>query len=402
LVLKTKILKLRIYFSFIVLRRKKVENTTFLLENESSNVIENTTFSLENEDSNVIENIIETEINVITSKTSATDQAEMYFLQKEIENMKKEKLFLKNHPFGYHSLESDNKLFEFYCGISKSMFLIIVDLCSKVNFSYYYSWNVEKFCLKDQILMTLIKLRLNLAYPDLAFRFKTSESTIGNIILTLISVLHEILYVNLMNTVPSQNKNRFCLPECFNNFQNCRITLDCTEISCDIPKSLLDQKLTYSSYKHKNTLKGLIGVAPNGVITYASKLYPGSTSDKKIVGHCGVLNILHPGDLVLADKGFLISDLMPPETFLNIPPFLMSPQFTPSEVLKTKSIARARIHVERVMVRLKKFKILTHIPKALYTKSSLVFQLCAALVNFQNPLIKEVEHLYTKNDNIQK
>jgi hypothetical protein len=73
---------------------------------------------------------------------------------------------------------------------------------------------------------------------------------------------------------------------------------------------------------------------------------------------------------------------MPPETSLNIPPFLMSPQFTPSEVLKTKSIAIARIHVERVMVRLKKFKILTRIPKALYTKSSLVFQLCAALVNF--------------------
>jgi len=323
----------------------------------------------------------------------------MCFLQKEIENLKKENLFLKNHPFGYHSLESDDKLFEFYCGVSKSMFDIIVDLCSKVNFSYYYSWNVAKFCLKDQILMTFIKLRLNLAYPDLAFRFKTSESTIGNIILTLISVLHEILYVNLMNTVPSQNKNQNCLPQCFNNFQNCRITLDCTEISCDIPKSLLDQKLTYSSYKHKNTLKGLIGVALNGVITYASKLYPGSTSDKKIVGHCGVLNILHPGDLVLADKGFLISDLMPPETFLNIPPFLMSPQFTPSEVLKTKSIARARIHVERVMVRLKKFKILTHIPKALYTKSSLVFQLCAALVNFQNPLIKEVEHLYINNDN---
>ncbi|XP_029341141.1 uncharacterized protein LOC107884559 [Acyrthosiphon pisum] len=132
-----------------------------------------------------------------------------------------------------------------------------------------------------------------------------------------------------------QNKNQNCLPECFNHFQNCRITLDCTEISCDIPKSLLDQKLTYSSYKNKNTLKGLIGVAPNGVITYASKLYPGSTSDKKIVGHCGVLNILEPGDLVLADKGFLISDLMPPETSLNIPPFLMSPQFTPSEVLKT-------------------------------------------------------------------
>lgn len=93
--------------------------------------------------------------------------------------------------------------------------------------------------------MTFIKLRLNLAYPGLAFRFNTSELTVGNIILTFVSVLHKILHVNLMNSVPSQNKNaiiEIIETDSFNNFQNCRITLDCTEISCDIPKSLLVQK----------------------------------------------------------------------------------------------------------------------------------------------------------------
>jgi len=127
---------------------------------------------------------------------------------------------------------------------------------------------------------------------------------LGNIIITFISGLHEILFATLMSKVPFQNKNQNCLPNCFNDFKNCMITLDCTEMCRDIPNSLVDQKLTYSSYKHKNTLKGLVGVAPNGVITYDSKLYPGSTSDKKIVNHCGVLEILQPGDLVLADKDF--------------------------------------------------------------------------------------------------
>jgi len=77
------------------------------------------------------------------------------------------------------------------------------------------------------------------------------------------------------------------------------------------------------------------------------------------------LEILQPGDLVLANKGFLISDILPPGTSLKIPPFLMTPKFTPSEVIRTKNIARARIHVERVMVRLKNFKILAHIPNTL-------------------------------------
>jgi len=103
--------------------------------------------------------------------------------------------------------------------------------------------------LQDQILMTIIKLRLNLVYPDLAFRFKPSESTVGNILLTFISVLRDIVYVNLMNSVPSQNKNQNCLPNCFNDFKNCRISIDYTEISCNFSNSLIEQKLTYSSYK---------------------------------------------------------------------------------------------------------------------------------------------------------
>ncbi|ESO11931.1 hypothetical protein HELRODRAFT_71565, partial [Helobdella robusta] len=45
---------------------------------------------------------------------------------------------------------------------------------------------------------------------------------------------------------------------------------------------------TYSSYKSQNTWKGLVGVTPNGVITYLSELYPGSTSDKAIIRHSNI------------------------------------------------------------------------------------------------------------------
>lgn len=84
-------------------------------------------------------------------------------------------------------------MFEFYCGNNKSIFDIIIDLYSKVSFSYYCGWNVEILCLKYQILMTFIRLRLNLAYSDLAFRFKTSESTADILYYFNISILHDIL-----------------------------------------------------------------------------------------------------------------------------------------------------------------------------------------------------------------
>jgi len=330
-----------------------------------------------------------------THHNNVVADAEIYFLNRKIESLELENQSLKIQKFGYHSICENEDIFTFYTGISKEMFDIIVDLCGVVEFEYYNGWKVECFSIKDQILITFLKLRLNLVNKDIAFRFNTSESTVSNIILTFIILLHEILFKKLMETVPSQTKNRLCLPNCFVSFQNCRMTIDCTEVACDIPHQLHHQRATFSSYKHKNTLKGLIGVAPNGVITFVSNLYPGSTSDKKIVSHCGILSLLEPGDLILADKGFLISDILPDGVSLNIPPFLTSSQFTPSEVEKTKSIARARIHVERAISRLKGFKILSHIPKSLFKKSSLVFQLCASLVNFQNPLIKEVENLFT-------
>lgn len=47
----------------------------------------------------------------------------------------------------------------------------------------------------------------------------------------------------------------------------------------------------------------IVGVAPNAVITYVSKLYPGSISDKEIVEQSGLMNHMASGDLILADKG---------------------------------------------------------------------------------------------------
>jgi len=46
---------------------------------------------------------------------------------------------------------------------------------------------------------------------------------------------------------------------------------------------MAQQKQTFSHYKQRNTLKALIGIAPNGCITYVRPLYPGSVSDKDIV-----------------------------------------------------------------------------------------------------------------------
>ena len=74
---------------------------------------------------------------------------------------------------------------------------------------------------------------------------------------------------------------------------------------------------------------------------------------------------------------------------MNIPPFLNNPQFSESEVKVTIELASRRIHVERANQGLKDFKILSFIPSMLCCHIDIVFHLVAALVNLQNPLIKE-------------
>ena len=132
-----------------------------------------------------------------------------------------------------------------------------------------------------------------------------------------------------------------------------------------------------------------MGVAPNCVITYVSKLYPGSVSDKAIVQQSGLLNHLTAEDLVPADKGFLIEDLVPNGVSLNLPPFLNNETFTESEARATNAIVKCRIHVKRANARLKDFKILSFIPSYLCCHADIIFQLCASLGKLQFPLIQE-------------
>ena len=136
-------------------------------------------------------------------------------------------------------------------------------------------------------------------------------------------------------------------------------------------------------------LQIIVGVAPNDVITYVSKLYPESTSDKAIVQQSGLLNHLTAGDMVVADKGFLFQDILPNGDSVNIPPFLNNWTFTESETKATKATAKCRIHVEWANARLKDFRILSFIPSYLGCYAYILLQLCAALVNLQFPLIKE-------------
>jgi hypothetical protein len=71
------------------------------------------------------------------------------------------------------------------------------------------------------------------------------------------------------------------------------VIVDCFEIFIDRPSNLMARAQTWSSYKHHNTAKYMIGITPQGVISFISSGYGGHASDKMITENCGFLTEAH-------------------------------------------------------------------------------------------------------------
>ena len=70
-------------------------------------------------------------------------------------------------------------------------------------------------------------------------------------------------------------------------------------------------------------------------------------SDKELTVQCGILDLLEQGDSVMADRGFVIADLLASRGVdLNIPPMKLARQLNENELVETRRIASVRIHVE--------------------------------------------------------
>jgi hypothetical protein len=192
-----------------------------------------------------------------------------------------------------------------------------------------------------------------------------------------------------MSEIPKLSKVRTSLPKAFSKFSNCRVVVDCAEFLIEPSNQLSHRCATYSNYKGRNTFKNLVGITPNGVIAYVSDCYGGSTSDKAIVLHSNFLANLDIGDMVMADQGLLLHDVMPNGVSLVTPDYLVNQQFTRDQVSKNKLISSARVHVERAIQRMRIFKIISILPRHMRIHSSVLLKVVGFLTNCMPPLLNE-------------
>lgn len=345
--------------------------------------------------------------NILTNEKIR--QLEIRLKEKEQEIKEKDKeideltVKLKMEKFGITRFSFDNDLIEFYTGFpSYQLFLAFFDLLkpSVLHMKSVYYNKIDEFSVRgrpkcmepiDELFMFLCRLKSGFLSEDLAVRFNIHKSSVSRKIISWTNYLYFLL--GSLNIWPSKNRILMHMPQDFRAlYPNTRIIIDCTEIFTERPSSLALASKTYSSYKSHNTWKGLVGIAPHGAVTFISSLYSGCISDIEITKHSGLLQLLEPGDQIMADKGFVLNKLLE-GTGVSIatPHFLCADgQFTQSQIEDNQSISSLRIHVERHIKRVKEYRLFsTVLPLSLAGSVNQLWTVANLLTLFRRPLIKK-------------
>lgn len=123
----------------------------------------------------------------------------------------------------------------------------------------------------DAFMIILLKLRLDLAFTYLSFKYGVSIKTISRIFHENVIVFHAKL--SKLVHWPEKIALRRNIPVLFkkalgNNFT---AIIDCFEVFTETPGDSLAKSEVFSSYKHHSTMKFLIAISPAGAIIFCLK-----------------------------------------------------------------------------------------------------------------------------------
>lgn len=301
----------------------------------------------------------------------------------------------KSNVFEEDYFEGANEKVRFYTGLPsleplKKTFSFV---SSRVSRPSLLLSNFQEFVL------VLLKLRHGVPHQDLAYRFNVTRTVVSRIIVSWLTVMDVTL--SPLISWPDREQLQRTMPRCFIDSFGLKtsVIIDCFEVFIDRQSNLLARAQTFSNYKHHNTVKVLIGITPQGTVSFVSETWGGRTSDKFLTENCRFLNNLVPGDLVLADRGFTVhEEVWFRQVELNIPAFTKGKnQLDPLDVEKTRKIVNVHIHLERVIgiLRQKCTILQSTLPTDFLTSNQenqiplidRIVRVCSALVNLCPPIV---------------
>lgn len=86
------------------------------------------------------------------------------------------------------------------------MFDAVFDTLSEVELNYVCGWKVARISMKNQLLMTLMKLRTGLSHNKLSEKFNSSAASVSNVVRTWTIAMQDIIFLHEMKLVPANRK----------------------------------------------------------------------------------------------------------------------------------------------------------------------------------------------------
>lgn len=194
--------------------------------------------------------------------------------------------------FGVDIINTDSEA-RFYTGLAFPVFNSLVNTLSEFGENLPY-----RLPIPDQILLTLMRLSRGPFFQDLGTRFGISLQLCSNIFSTWNDIFHK--HLQNFTLLPINNKKDYAYfilkqhvlstaPKCsFNGLFHLKL---------DLKHTVATKVTTRQKYL-------LLFHRVAGYIMFISHSYGGRASDF-ITKSSGVLNVLRPGDKVMADRGFL-------------------------------------------------------------------------------------------------
>lgn len=130
---------------------------------------------------------------------------------------------------------------------------------------------MEKCCLNntDIVMIVLRKLKLDESFDIIGHAFGVTRQYVCQIFKKYLPFISDHLYELVV--WPEKESTKNALPISFRkSFRDIESIIDCFEIEIEVPSSAFFQALTWSSYKHCNTIKYLVSITPNGIINFKS------------------------------------------------------------------------------------------------------------------------------------
>lgn len=237
---------------------------------------------------------------------------------------------------------------------------------------------------RDQLLLTVVWLRVYPTHEVLGYLFGVSDSTVSRIIKRVLPVLEQAGRDGMRMPDPGRKRRR-SLDQLLHDTPDLAVVIDSFEQKVQRPKDPDERDEFYSGKKKTHTLKNQVAVdEETGTVVDVSESVPGPTADINLLKQSRLMERLPEGVGGIGDLAYVGIDKLHPQGLggspRRKPPGQPRP---PNDVAYNTAFSRRRIIVENTIGRLRRYQSLTQTDRQHRQNHGARVSAVAGLVNRQ-------------------